>query len=96
MLVSMLSLSLLVNQVRVDWLPLPCIALIRPSQLTCLGSSQGRIQGGGGGVLWVLKNPLSGKIHYKLSRGGFRGGFGGYHQPLSSLYMLDSVCQTPL
>ena len=46
-----------------------------------------------GGVLWVLKNPPSGKIHYKLSRGGFRGGgggggFGGYHQPLSSLYML--------
>ena len=53
-----------------------------------------------GGVLWVLKNPPSGNIHYKLSRGGFRGGggggFGGYHQPLSSLYMLDSVCQTPL
>ena len=38
---------------------------------------QGRIQG----VLWVLKNPPSGKIHYKLSRGGFRGGFGCYHQP---------------
>ena len=51
-----------------------------------------------GGVLWVLKNPPSGKIHYKLSRGGIRGGggFGVYHQPLSSLYMLDSVCQTPL
>ena len=45
-------------------------------------------------------------------RGGFRGGFGApsprlppfaekficphYHQPLSSLYMLHSVCQTPL
>ena len=27
-----------------------------------------------GGVLWVLKNLPSGKIHYKLSRGGFRGG----------------------
>ena len=40
-----------------------------------------------GGVLWVLKSPPSGKIHYKLSRGGFRGGFGGYHQPLSSLYI---------
>ena len=52
-----------------------------------------------GADLWVLKNPPSGKIHYKLSRGGFRGGgggFGGYHQPLSSMYMLDSVCQTPL
>ena len=29
------------------------------------------------GALWVLKNPPSGKIHYKLSRGGFRGGGGG-------------------
>ena len=27
---------------RLDWLPLPCIALIRPSQLSCLGSSVGR------------------------------------------------------
>ena len=25
-----------------DWLPLPCIALIRPSQLSCLGNSVGR------------------------------------------------------
>ena len=25
-----------------DWLPLPCIALIQPSQLSCLGSSVGR------------------------------------------------------
>ena len=48
------------------------------------------------GVLCVLKNPPSGKIPYVLRRVGFRaGGFGGYHQPLSSLYMLDSVCQTP-
>ena len=38
----MLSLSLPVYQVRLDWLPLPCIALIRPSQLSCLGSSVGR------------------------------------------------------
>ena len=38
----MLSLSLLVYQVRLDWLPLPSIALIRPSQLSCLGSSVGR------------------------------------------------------
>ena len=36
------SLSLPVYQVRLDWLPLPCIALIRPSQLSCLGSSVGR------------------------------------------------------
>ena len=28
-------------QVRLDWLPLPCIALIQPSQLSCLGSSVG-------------------------------------------------------
>ena len=39
-----------------------------------------------GGVLWVLTDLV----------GGGGGGFGGYHQPLSSLYMLDSVCQTPL
>ena len=38
----MLSLSLPVYQVRLDWSPLPCIALIRPSQLSCLGSSVGR------------------------------------------------------
>ena len=25
-----------------DWLPLPCIALIQPSQLSCLDSSVGR------------------------------------------------------
>ena len=31
-----------VYQVRLDWLPLPCMALIRPSQLGCLGSSFGR------------------------------------------------------
>ena len=31
-----------VYQVRLDCLPLPCIALIRPSQLSCLGSSVGR------------------------------------------------------
>ena len=37
-----LMLSLPVYQVRLDWLPLPCIALIRPSQLSCLGSSVGR------------------------------------------------------
>ena len=55
-------------------------------------TTQGRIQGGSLGA----EEPPSGKIHYKLSRGGFRGGFGGYHQPLSSLYMLDSVCQTPM
>ena len=29
-------------QVRLVWLPLPCIALIRPSQLGCLSSSVGR------------------------------------------------------
>ena len=38
----MLNLSLTVHQVRLDWLPLPCIALIRPSQLSCLGNSVGR------------------------------------------------------
>ena len=38
----MLSLSLLVYQVRLDWLLLPCIALIRPSQLSCLGNPVGR------------------------------------------------------
>ena len=32
----MLSLRMLVYQVRLNWLPLPCIALIRPSQLSCL------------------------------------------------------------
>ena len=37
----MLSKSLPVYQVRLDWLPLPYIALIRPSQLSCLGSSVG-------------------------------------------------------
>ena len=37
--VLMLSLSLPVYQVRLDWMPLPCIALIRPSQLSCLSSS---------------------------------------------------------
>ena len=39
----MLSLSLPVYQVRLDWLPLPCIALIQPSQLSCLGNSVGRV-----------------------------------------------------
>ena len=38
----MLSLSLLVYQVELDWLPLPCVALIQPSQLSCLGNSVGR------------------------------------------------------
>ena len=33
---EVLSLSLPVYQVRLDWLPLPCIASIRPSQLSCL------------------------------------------------------------
>ena len=28
-----------VYQVGLDWLPLPCVALIWPSQLSCLGSS---------------------------------------------------------
>ena len=37
----MLSWSLPVYQVRLDWLPLPCIASIRLSQLSCLGSSVG-------------------------------------------------------
>ena len=37
-----LSLSLFVYHVRLDWLPLPCIALIWPSQLSCLGNSVGR------------------------------------------------------
>ena len=32
-------LSLPVNQVRLDFLLLPCTALIRTSQLSCLGSS---------------------------------------------------------
>ena len=36
------SFSLPVYQVRLDWLPLPCIALIRLSQLSYLGSSVGR------------------------------------------------------
>ena len=31
-----------VYQVKLDWLPMPCIALVRPSQLGCLGSSVGR------------------------------------------------------
>ena len=39
---SKLSVSLPVYQVRLDWLPLPCFALIRPNQLGCLGSSVGR------------------------------------------------------
>ena len=38
----MSSSSLPVYQVRLDWLPLPCIALIRPSQLSCLSSSVAR------------------------------------------------------
>ena len=38
----MLSLSLPVYQVRLEWLRLPCIALIWPSQLICQGSSVGR------------------------------------------------------
>ena len=33
---------ILLYQVRLDWLPLSSIALIRPSQLSCLGSSVGR------------------------------------------------------
>ena len=33
---------IIVYQVRLDWLPLPCIALIWSSQLSCLGSSVGR------------------------------------------------------
>ena len=37
-----LSLSLPVYQVRLDWLPLPCIGLIRPNQLSCISSSVGR------------------------------------------------------
>ena len=32
----------MVYQVRLDWLPLPCVALIQPSHLSCLGSSVGR------------------------------------------------------
>ena len=36
--IVMLGLSLPVYQVRLDWLPLPCTALIRPSQLSCLGT----------------------------------------------------------
>ena len=32
------NLSLLVYQVKLDWLPLHCIALIQPSQLSCLSS----------------------------------------------------------
>ena len=35
------ELSLPVYQVRLDWFPLPCIALIQPSQLSCIGSSVG-------------------------------------------------------
>ena len=35
----MLSLSLLVFQVKLDWLPMPYMALIRPSQLSCLGGN---------------------------------------------------------
>ena len=38
----MLSLSLPVFQVKLDWLPLLCNALVRPSQLSYLGSSVGR------------------------------------------------------
>ena len=38
----MLSLSWPVYQVRLDWLPSPCIALIHPSQLSCLGNSVSR------------------------------------------------------
>ena len=38
----MLNLSLPVYRVRLDWLPLPCIASIRPRQLSCLGRSVGR------------------------------------------------------
>ena len=39
---TMLSTSLPVYQVKLDWSPLLCIALIQPSQLSCLGSSVGR------------------------------------------------------
>ena len=35
-------LSLPVYQVSLDWLPLPCIALIQPSQLSCPGISVSR------------------------------------------------------
>ena len=38
----MSSLSLPVYQVRLDWLPLSCIALIWPNQLSCLSNSVGR------------------------------------------------------
>ena len=37
----MLSLSLLVYQVKLDCFPMLCLALIRSSQLSCLGSSVG-------------------------------------------------------
>ena len=35
----MMGLDLSIYQVRLDWLPLPCIALIRPSQLSWFCSS---------------------------------------------------------
>ena len=38
-----LEFACLSGTCRLDWLPLPCIALIWPSQLSCLGSSVGRV-----------------------------------------------------
>ena len=46
---------------------------------------------GGGGVLWGLKPPPL--LGYHLLQKSLCL---HYHQPLSSLYVLDSVCQTPL
>ena len=37
-----LNWTLSVYYIRLDWLPLPCITVIQPSQLSCLDSSVGR------------------------------------------------------
>ena len=60
-----------VYQVRLDWLPLPCIALIWPSQLSCLGSSVGRASIClVSSMLWVQIPPEQLFFHWKKRYSG--------------------------
>ena len=64
----MLNLSLPVYQVRLDWLPLSCIALIWPSQLSCLGNSVGRASASVSSMSWVQIPPEQLFFHFPWKR----------------------------
>ena len=90
-----LSLSLPVYQVRLDWLSSSCIALIQPSQLSCLCSSVGRATASLSSMSWVRTPPGQLFFHFPWKKRCSRQSYRVYQFPYKSSHTHVHHCPQP-